>query len=123
MARRSRIETIAIRYPHGVLLIVARPLRSLNRSRGWQFEHYESQAWERALSKWLDTTGSIFAQHQAEGLISWIPGAEEPIAHGKVARVIVRRLVPSARNFTKDADNLAFLVKPLNDALKRAGFI
>jgi len=37
--------------------------------------------------------------------------------------VLVRREVPSVRNFCRDDDNLRFVTKPINDALKNLGFI
>jgi hypothetical protein len=38
-------------------------------------------------------------------------------------RVVLTRLVPHARNFLKDDDNLAFCGKSLLDAMKRVGML
>jgi hypothetical protein len=117
MRRRSpRVETLVSAHGRGVLLTAARELKTPNRLRTWQAEHWESQAWERAFGRLANGRATPML---SDGL--WIP--EEPIPVGKVVRVVIRRLVPSARAFIKDADNLRFTTKPVNDALKRAGLI
>jgi hypothetical protein len=113
--RPGRVETLLAYTGRGILLTVARRLKSPNEFRTWQGEHYESQAWERAVTRVVVSPSRTLFETLA------IP--DEPLPPGKQARVVIRRLVPNRRCFLRDADNARFMSKPVNDALKRAGYI
>lgn len=99
LARRTQSVALVLRIP--------RRLDSPNTWHGahWRVKHTISQAWEHEI--WLAA-----AQQ----------GKRAPKAPGRM-RVTVTRYVKSARNLIRDDDNLAFAVKPLNDALKRLGYL
>lgn len=100
-------------------LRIPRELRSPN---AWMWKHWrikqrERAMWERdifAVGCVEVGTGRMLARQRA------VDGGMIPAGRH---RVTVTRRVPSRRNFIRDDDNLRFSVKPLNDALKRAGLI
>lgn len=100
-------------------ITVNRELKSPNKWQGrhWRYKHKETQEWEQAI--WVEIA-------QQRGVKS-ILGALQAMGVGETCEekklVVVTRLVPSARNFIKDDDNLRFATKPLNDALKRLKLI
>lgn len=105
------VYAIASPTPDGVQIEIALNLESPNKTRGahWTVKHRQTKRWEAALA------GALGQRHLRA--LEQRPGIKE-------ARVVrVERLVPSRRNFLKDDDNLAFSVKPLNDALTRLGLL
>jgi hypothetical protein len=57
------------------------------------------------------------------GVLDVTAGLTRKAAQKQRRRVTFTRIVPSARNFIRDADNLMFSVKPALDSLKRLGLI
>ena len=104
-------------------LRIPRRLESPNKSRGahWRVRHRISQEWEQEV--WVAVARQTQARTVPEVAICMnaIPALKRNVLHRM--RVEVERHVPSRRNFIQDADNLAFCVKPLLDALKRQGWI
>lgn len=102
-------------------LTVARELKSPNRWNGrhWRYKHRESQEWEKAVSY------TLMAQKGCKGILGalHVLGAFPWQSCEVKQTVTVTRLVPSARNFIRDDDNLRFAVKPVFDALKRLRLI
>lgn len=105
-------------------LTINRALKSPNtwQGRHWRVKHRESQTWEWDIAASLLTDagkrhGGIWALLIASNSIPPKRTCEER------RKVTVTRIVPSARNFIRDDDNLRFSVKPLLDALKRLGLI
>ncbi len=88
-------------------IIVPRALLSPNawQGRHWRFKSRDTRDWET----W------IWATMPAK--VRTGPPASER------RKLTVTRLVPSARQFIRDDDNLAFALKPLADALKRLHLI
>lgn len=101
-------------------LRIPRRLDSPNTWHGahWRVKHAISQAWEHEI--WLAATqqGKRVPRVDDEGPVL----KRRPESIGRM-RVTVTRYVKSARNLILDDDNLAFSVKPLNDALKRLGYL
>lgn len=93
-------------------LEIPRELKSPNKWQGrhWRYKHRETTDWERELQiAWLSVPKKVQQKVRED--------------HDCIMRVRVERHCPSARNFIRDDDNLRFSTKPLNDALKRVGFI
>lgn len=111
--RRGRERVTAVLEVQGETLVfrVARRLDSPNRWQGrhWRYKDNLTRTWERAMARALVARGP-----QLE---------DRSVIVRRRMKVTVARLVPSARNFIRDDDNLRFAVKPLNDALKRLGLI
>lgn len=88
----------------------------------WREKNRERKRWQGTLTNALVLSCSV---RVAQDLLTdrcGLPGAigERPTS---ARRVTIERLVPSARNFIHDDDNLAFSCKPLLDALKQLGLI
>lgn len=109
--------------------MLGRRLNSPNRSRGahWGTRHRERNEWEFEI-----------AAAAPRGWRAWNLIVEEQLRRSRAnpkiwhvhqerrkerRRVTVWRQVPSRRNFCKDADNRAFTVKPIYDALKALGLL
>lgn len=104
-------------------LRIPRELRSPNAWlwKHWRIKQREREAWEKDIAIALltaDGRKNVFAILQA---MNAIPETKRVCAERR--RVTVTRIVPSARRFIRDEDNLRFSVKPVNDALKRLGLI
>lgn len=102
-------------------LTIPRELKSPNKWNGrhWRYKHRETQQWEHDIGTMMlvqSGTTHLIGVLLVLGAFPWQRCMEK-------RRVTVTRLVPSARNFIKDDDNLRFATKPLNDALKRLGLI
>jgi len=79
------------------------------------------EGWERALLIAIARHGGMDTAAGAQFLrsLSVFVDARRP----ERRRVVLTRLVPHARNFLKDDDNLAFCGKSLLDAMKRVGML
>lgn len=113
--------------PSNLTLRIQRELVSPNKWNGrhWRTKHRLSQDWEKAIGAAL--LDRYVAAKQPANLVAAVSAMSGPkwAVHyqpGRV-RVAITREVPSGRNFIRDDDNLRFSVKPLLDALKRAGYI
>lgn len=110
-------------------LVITRRLESPNRMRGfhWRSRHRDTLYWESFIKiaaanpELLQRWNLITATETRKGRTGKYYIYE--IRRRERRRVTVTRLVPSARNFIRDEENLHFCVKPLNDALKRLGLI
>ena len=104
-------------------LRIPRELRSPN---AWMWKHWrikqrERATWEKDIAMSLLTDEgkrNLFAVLQ---VMNAIPASTRVCDERR--KVTVTRIVPSARNFIRDDDNLRFAVKPVNDALKRLGLV
>lgn len=100
---------------------VPRQLKSPNawNGRHWRYKHRETQEWEKAVFY------EIARQRGVKGVLGalLVLGAFPWQACMERRGVQITRVVPSARNFIRDDDNLRFATKPLNDALKRLKLI
>jgi Holliday junction resolvase RusA-like endonuclease len=105
-----------------LILRVPRELKSPNvwNGRHWRYKHRESQEWEQFI--WATLAKQARAQSVMAVLTVMNALPPKRVCTEK-RKVSVTRLVPSARNFIRDDDNLRFSVKPLLDALKRLGLI
>jgi hypothetical protein len=79
------------------------------------------EGWERALLIAIARHGGMDTVAGAQFLrsLSVFVDRQRP----ERRRVVLTRLVPSARNFVKDEDNRAYLGKSLFDAMKRVGML
>lgn len=107
MSRRGDIEVGVAIEALKVTFTIGRELRSPNRWKRHLAEWAESKTWQRLL---LASVRNL----PLHVLFPWPEGRR---------RVTVTRWVPTRRNFLLDRDNQHFVVKPLNDALKRLGWI
>ena len=78
--------------------------------KSWRVKQRERQAWEQQI-----TVSVMQASPKIRALA-------QVFSHGCV-RIDVERQVARVQGLIRDDDNLAFAVKPLQDALKRAGLI
>lgn len=105
---------IEIRLPHR--------LESPNKTL---WAHWRVKA--KAKSEWMARLRLAVAD--SAGLTSLATFGDTPLAALGVApvrekrRVHVTRIVPSARNFIRDDDNLVFAGKPLLDCIRQIGFL
>lgn len=102
-------------------LVIERELKSPNKWQGrhWRYKHRETQEWEKVVFyeiARLKGVKGVWGALLVLGAFPW-QSCEEKRA------VTITRVVPSARNFIRDDDNLRFATKPLNDALKRLKLI
>lgn len=104
-----------------VTLSLPRNLKSPNANAGrhWSARHANTKAWETLIKL---TIGDALGASTISGYSAPVEALGLSRPTGKV-RVHVERRVPSYRNFVQDSDNLRFTTKPLNDALKRLGFL
>lgn len=118
-ARASLAHYIANRATEPFTLRIPRELKSPNKWQGrhWRYKHRETTEWEQAIHVAYAMRRGVMVATQSR--IAGVLGASAPLK----AKVTVTRIVPSARNFIRDDDNLRFSTKPLNDALKRLGLI
>lgn len=111
-------------------LVVTRKLESANVLRGYHWRRWcrETQWWQALLRVAICDPVRL----QAWNLIEKTELRKDHRGHytrifeqrkQERRRVTVLRYVKNRRQFVKDDDNLAFSVKPLNDALKRLGLI
>jgi hypothetical protein len=87
--------------------------------RHWGAKAKLTKAWETAIKL-------AIGDHIGATTVSGYDKPVEALGFKPVAvrmRVSITRLVPNRRNFIKDDDNLGYIVKPINDALKRLGFL
>ena len=111
------------------LLEIRVPIRlsSPNATRGhhWSRRHAETNTWELLIPAYAP------AGHGSWSLVASATLTQDRRGRRRVKlqrirecrRVTVTRLVPSSRNFIRDEENLRFSTKPVNDALKRLGFL
>lgn len=113
-------------------LMIPRGLCSPNRDRGahWSRRHRETRIWEQHIvaaalaSPATRTAYERLRLIEGERLVRTARGWRVRIERRPARRrVEVTRLIHSRRERIRDADNLAFAVKPLNDALRRLGLI
>lgn len=103
-------------------LDIPRELASPNtwNGRHWRYKHRISQEWEKEIAY------GVAAVMKPRDFVDALAAMNGPkfcgLTVGKM-RVTVERYVPSARNFIRDDDNLRYSTKPVNDALKRQGYI
>lgn len=113
-----RIDAIVERDGEALLFRVARRLDSPNTWRfHWSVGHKLMKWWVHAFETAIATGGghaSLAAARMAD--------AERPRPTCRM-RVVVTRQVPSRRNFIRDADDLRYTTKPINDALKHVRLI
>ena len=108
--------------PACLVLRVPRGLKSPNVGRGakWYGRHKETKAWE------IDIWAAVMTRAGARSVLDVLTldgRLNHASARKERRRVVVTRVVPSARNFLKDSENILFSLKPVNDALKRLGLI
>lgn len=96
-----------------ITLRIPRELKSPNAWlwRHWRVKQRERNDWEKAIA-WALV--GVTATREGRAFV-----------YGAMTRrkVTVERVVPSKRNFIRDADNTMFSVKLLNDALKKCGLL
>jgi hypothetical protein len=114
---------LELRLPHRWIFRLPVPLKSPNAtiwSGRWALRAAR-QGWERE----LETSIATFATVQ--NAAGWTPEERQAFAllrRASEKRALrVWRLVPSARNFLQDQDNLEFAAKHLVDALKLVGLV
>jgi hypothetical protein len=105
-------------------LRIHRELKSPNKTlwAHWRMKQAERQAWELVLLTAIARYGGM---ETAAGAHLLRRSLSLFVAAGvkERRRVVLTRLVPSTRNFIRDDDNLAFVGKPLFDAMKRIGLL
>jgi Holliday junction resolvase RusA-like endonuclease len=103
-------------------LRIPRELKSPNtwNGRHWRYKHRETQEWEQFI--WV-TLAKQARSSSVLAVLTVMNALPPKRVCSEKRKVTVTRLVPSARNFIRDDDNLRFSVKPLLDALKRLGLI
>lgn len=95
----------------------------------WMAKYREVQAWQGALAMALATQAPGW--HTTWNVITGVESRKDERGHfqhreirrAERRRVTVIRQVRQRSHFIRDDDNLRFAVKPLNDALTRAGLL
>lgn len=113
----------------GQVLEIRVPLRlaSPNATRGhhWSRRHRETNTWELLIDGYAPAGHTAWSLVASANLVESRHGRRRVQLHRirERRRVTVTRLVPSARHFIRDEENLRFCTKPVNDALKRLGYL
>ena len=88
--------------------------------RHWRVKHRLSQEWELEIAI---AVARLMNARTMTAVLACFGAFRSTDQVTTKRRVEVSRHVPSTRHFIRDDDNLRFCVKPLNDALKRLGYI
>ena len=109
-------------------LIIPQRLTSPNETRGhhWRTRHRQTKTWEVELF-----SATSYLPRFPWRLIERTETRRDRNGKYRIfterrrerRAVTIVRCLPSARNFCRDSDNLAYTAKPLKDALKRLGLI
>jgi len=108
-------------------IVVPKRLESPNVTRGyhWRRRHRETMAWQGLIHGHAPRMRPLWSV-ETNPRLAYDDRGRPYLKTDRIPerrRVTITRLVPSRRNFIRDDDNLRFAAKPVNDALKRLGFL
>lgn len=128
-ARQPRISPAVLTVAGAMATLrIERKLQTPNHAlwAHWHVKRNDRQAWEasirHALVCHLDDQARTRADREAVGTVALATGPLPRAPEGRYT-VTVERIVPSARHFIRDDDNLTYSVKPVLDALTACGLI